>query len=125
MQIIIIESAEALAEQIVKHQSAAHISTRDAVLTCLHPIEVPSDAVELVEMARDVNVEGDGVYSISYRHTPDKIAALITAYSRTVPMAMLQAVGDWILDDYEAQGHKIGEETLNNVITQFGFYTER
>ena len=52
-QIIIIDSAEALAEQIaeVLSMNAPHIVA--TIASCLHPIEVPSDAEELVEKIRE------------------------------------------------------------------------
>lgn len=91
MQVIIMESAEALAIQIerelIKHSCDAPVV--DSILSCLHPIEVPSEVGEIAEMARDADIAWDGEYYINYKHTPDEIAALIESYGRRVPRADL------------------------------------
>jgi len=91
-KIIVIESVEALAEQVIKAIGLWEVTETDTrtkdevVLSCLHPIEVPSDAVELVEKIIMLFAEAQ------IKQTDEAItqalaeaAALITAYSRTVP----------------------------------------
>ena len=92
-QIIIIDSAEALAEQITKHLGWNVAATKAQVLSCLHPIEVPSDAGELVEKIREFNAKiwEDNKYKF-FELTSTAAAALITAHSRTVPREMLQEI---------------------------------
>lgn len=55
MQVIIIDNAEALAIQIerelIKHSCDAPVV--DSIISCLHPIEVPSEAEELIRVLED------------------------------------------------------------------------
>ncbi|MEL7555676.1 MAG: hypothetical protein AAGU26_05825 [bacterium] len=57
-KIIVIESVEALAERIIKavglwEATETDTRTKDAViLSCLHPIEVPSEVGKLVRLVR-------------------------------------------------------------------------
>ena len=127
-QIIIIDSAEALAEQIAEKLSmnAPHVVAE--IATCLHPIEVPSDAGEITEMARDADIAWDGGYYINYKHTPDEIAALITAHSRTVPRAMLEELFD---AGYREGDQHIAYDSidpirkgLHRVAAKYGYHAE-
>lgn len=88
MQVIIMESVEALAIQIerelIKHSCDAPVV--DSILSCLHPIEVPSEVEKLVGKIIMLFAEAQ------IKQTDEAItqalaeaAALITAYSRTVP----------------------------------------
>ena len=131
MQIIIIDSAEALAEKIVDAiQRRKGVSMSKAVLSCLHPIEVPSDAGDIAEMARDADIGWDGGYYINYKHTPDEITALITAHSRTVPREMLEALWDeghfTVYSDSEER-NACGDEiavAVTRIAEQFGYRAE-
>jgi len=126
MQIIIIESAEELAEQIVKHQDAAHISTRDAILACLHPIKVPSDAVKLVKKIREGSVFRHDLSERYYKLLDAEAAALITAHPRKVPRAML----DEIYSLGYSQGTDCasleddGVDNMAAIIAKYGYHVE-
>jgi len=120
MPIIIIESAEALAEQIVKHQDAAHISTRDAILACLHPIEVPSDAGNIVAAVRGSAVPRHDLSSHYFNYTKTEATALITAYSRMVPRAMLDEM--WKNGYEHANGKK--DIDMADIAAKYGYHTE-
>ena len=95
-QIIIIDSAEALAEQI--EQTYLHhgsMKIKQAILACLHPIEVPSDAERLAKAVEAAikpsyieSPNGRGGVMIISKDYSDA-AALITARERVVPRAML------------------------------------
>ena len=118
-QIIIVESAAVLAEQIVRHQGATHISTREAVLSCLHPIEVPSDAVEL---AREVVNEMESPFDTA-ENREKKAAALITAYSRTVPREMLQEAHILGRDDDYYDRH-FEHKNIDAIAAKYGYRAE-
>jgi hypothetical protein len=93
MQIIIIDSAEALADEMIDEMMRDGVSYKRAILSCLHPIEVPSDAGELVEKVRDQHAQvDDQVCGEVFNLSRDEAAALITAHSRTVPREMLQEI---------------------------------
>jgi|GEM_PF-4234078 hypothetical protein len=77
MQVIIIDSVEALAIQIerelIKHSCDAPVV--DSILSCLHPIEVPNEAGELVhEVVNEMESPFD-----TKENREAKAAALITA----------------------------------------------
>lgn len=87
--IIIIDSAEALAEDIRKEYiKNPLVNVKQAVLSCLHPIEVPNDAGEL---AREVVNEMESPFDTA-ENREKKAAALITARERVVPRAMLEEI---------------------------------
>jgi len=58
-KIIVIESVEALAEQVIKAIGLWEVTETDTrtkdevVLSCLHPIEVPNEAGELIRVLED------------------------------------------------------------------------
>lgn len=96
-QIIIIDNAEALAIQIerelIKHSCDAPVV--DSIISCLHPIEVPSEAEELVNKVREYincNPKKGGKPIMRLRLTDSQCARLIESYSRRVPRAMLREV---------------------------------
>lgn len=97
-QIIIIDSAEALGKRLNDafkkwvNDNKDYRSEFEVVLACLHPIEVPSDAEELVDKVREEEDDecGDYVYVLS----DTDAAALITARERVVPRAMLLKLYD-------------------------------
>jgi len=131
MQVIVIESAEALAEQI--HQEWVNnplANVKMAVLNCLHPIEVPSDALELakaVEAAivpqynESPNGRG-GIMVISKDYS--KAAALITAHSRTVPRAMLEEVGDYCYERGKEHRFLLDPAKIDEITENFGYHAE-
>lgn len=95
MQVIIMESVEALAIQIerelIKHSCDAPVV--DSILSCLHPIEVPSEVEKLVGKIIMLFAEAQ------IKQTDEAItqalaeaAALIESYGRRVPGAMLQEI---------------------------------
>lgn len=101
MQVIIMESAEALAIQIerelIKHSCDAPVV--DSILSCLHPIEVPNEVEKLVGKIRAGtpkmiagDTRGASEYAVEMDLSETEAAALITAHSRTVPRAMLREV---------------------------------
>lgn len=95
MQIIVIESVEALAIQIerelIKHSCDAPVV--DSIISCLHPIEVPSDAGEVVNAIILLFAEAQvGQTEEAIAKAIAKAAALIESYSRRVPRAMLREV---------------------------------
>jgi len=116
-QIIIIDSAEALAEQI--HQEYIKnplVNVKLAVLNCLHPIEVPSDAVELVKMIRSGSpFSSDGNPYLS----DTAAAALITAHSRTVLRVMLHDIYSLWPKDYFTL-----DKGIDAAIEKYGYHAE-
>ena len=79
-QIIIIDSAEALAEQIAEKLSmnAPHVVAE--IASCLHPVEVPSEAGKLVQKLRTKSWITTGSFPYQdFTFSFDKAAALITA----------------------------------------------
>lgn len=101
-KIIVIESVEALAEQVIKAIGLWEVTETDTrtkeevVLSCLHPIEVPNEAGELVNTIIMLFAEAQ------IKQTDEAItqalaeaAALIESYGRRVPKAMLEEVAMW------------------------------
>lgn len=106
MQVIIIESAEALAIQIerelIKHSCDAPVV--DSIISCLHPIEVPSDAGEVVNAIILLFAEAQvGQTEEAIAKAIAKAAALIESYSRRVPRAMLREVYNLSSDGYKKE----------------------
>lgn len=100
-KIIVIESVEALAEQVIKAIGLWEVTETDTrtkdevVLSCLHPIEVPNEAGELVNTIIMLFAEAQ------IKQTDEAItqalaeaAALIESYGRRVPRAMLEELFD-------------------------------
>jgi len=121
-QIIIIERVAALAEQI--EQTYLHhgsMKIKQAVLVCLHPIEVPDDAEELVDKVREGAVQGHGLSKCYWNITDAEAAALVTAHSRTVPRAMLLKLlrEYWPMGD---EGQYAG--VIAGLETEFGYRAE-
>lgn len=103
MQVIIIESVEALAIQIerelIKHSCDAPVV--DSIISCLHPIEVPSGVEELVRVLEDGFYNASNEFGdLQIEKYRTKAAALIESYSRRVPMKMLTEIFnnavDWV-----------------------------
>ena len=122
-QIIIIERVAALAEQI--EQTYLHhgsMKIKQAVLVCLHPIEVPSDAGEL---AREVVNEMESPFDTA-ENRELKSAALITAHSRTVPRAMLEEYAKAYFTSYELRidQDNLKERTANFFAAKYGYRAE-
>ena len=115
-QIIIIDSAEALAEQIAEKLSmnAPHVVA--AIAAVLHPIEVPSDAGELVEKIR-ANKPGSFTGLLLSK---DEAAALLTAHSRTVPREMLDEI--WLNGYQCANGKK--DTDMADIAAKYGYHAE-
>lgn len=114
-QIIIIERVAALAEQI--EQTYLHhgsMKIKQAVLVCLHPIEVPDDAEELaIQIQRRDNDENPQL-------TVDEAAALVTAHSRMVPRAMLDEI--WLIGNRSKPGQK--EVDTAEITAKYGYRAE-
>lgn len=115
-QIIIIDSVAALAEQI--EQTYLHhgsMKIKQAVLVCLHPIEVPDDAEELaIRIQRRDNDENPQL-------TVDEAAALITARERVVPRAMLREI---YCEGGEDMLSVMTDETVDRLTAKFGYRAE-
>jgi hypothetical protein len=123
MQVIIMESVEALAIQIerelIKHSCDAPVV--DSILSCLHPIEVPSEAGKLVGKIIMLFAEAQ------IKQTDEAItqalaeaAALIESYGRRVPMKMLTEIFnnavDWV---------PIGDsERVDEIAAKYGYRVE-
>jgi len=121
-QIIIIERVAALAEQI--EQTYLHhgsMKIKQAVLACLHPIEVPSDAVELVDKVREGAVQGHTLSSNYWKLNESDAAALITARERVVPTAMLEEV--WI-HGHDYAFDKTISANIDKIIEKYGYRAE-
>ena len=128
MQVLIIDSVEALAEQIAEKLSmnAPHVVAE--IATCLHPIEVSSDAGELAREVLSLDVTLDDVHS-DYE-TLKTAAALITAHSRTVPTSFIRSIAKTYYDynvpkncgdaDYE----EWNDEECKIIAQQFGYHAE-
>lgn len=93
-QIIIIESAEAFARELARALlNDITRSVEKTLLSCLHPIEVPSDAGEVVNAIILLFAEAQvGQTEEAIAKAIAKAAALIESYSRRVPRAMLREV---------------------------------
>ena len=106
MQIIIIDSAEALAEDIRKEYiKNPLVNVKQAVLSCLHPIEVPDSAEALVDKVRDTMLDDEDCYVL----TDSEAAALIESHGKRVPRTE-------IIDAYES-GYSRGE---NDAVESLG-----
>jgi len=118
-QIIIIERVAALAEQI--EQTYLHhgsMKIKQAVLACLHPIEVPDDAEELaIRIQRRDNDENPQL-------TVDEAAALITAHSRTVPRAMLSRIVSYTAGMMDWNGEVDDDLFIDEIAKEFGYRAE-
>jgi len=137
MQIIVIESAEKFAEQLRQKLLAWTLDDgdnrdRDEVfMSSLHPIDVPSDAVELIERisyafgydAKEIRrfkiVGARELTYNDYAKALDDAAALITAYSRTVPRRMLYEING--LDDDFPQNI---DPKMDAIAEKFGYRAE-
>lgn len=122
-QIIIIERVAALAEQI--EQTYLHhgsMKIKQAVLACLHPIEVPNDAGEL---AREVVNEMESPFDTA-ENREKKAAALITARERVVPRAMLEEYAKAYFTSYELRidQDNLKERTANFFAAKYGYRAE-
>ena len=125
-QIIIIESAEALAEQIEQTMSLFGVKDTEIIakvknaVRCLHPIEVPSDDMEglIDKLERLLNMDDD-IYPPDNRC--EAAAALITAHERVVPRAMLEEV--WI-HGHDYAFDKTISANIDKIIEKFGYRAE-
>ena len=120
-QIIIVDSAEALAELIAEKLSmnAPHVVA--AIASCLHPIEVPNDAGKLVQKLRTKSWITTGSFPYQdFTFSFDKAAALITAHSRTVPRAMLDEI--WLNGYQCANGKK--DTNMADIAAKYGYHAE-
>lgn len=121
MQIIIIDSAEALAEQTAEPwQGEARKRVYDTVLSCLHPIEVPSDAEDLVKAVLNQIAFGECDEIIDF----SEAAALITAHSRTVPRAMLSRVASYVKGMMDWNGEIDDDLFIDEIAKEFGYHAE-
>lgn len=129
MQIIVIGSAQDLAGSIARALSmdAPHIMA--TIAACLRPIEVPSEARELAQSIEDecfdpweMNKE-KGHYEGSF--DAPRAAALITAYSRTIPRAMLKALWKAAYDEGGIQPFISNRDReIARITEQFGYRVE-
>ena len=130
-QIVIIESAEALAEQI--EQTYLHhgsMKIKQAVLACLHPIEVPSDAEELAKAVEAAikpsyieSPNGRGGVMIISKDYSDA-AALITARERVVPRAMLSRIASYAAGMMDWNGEIDDDLFIDDIAKEFGYRAE-
>ena len=101
-QIIIIESAEAFARELARALlNDITRSVEKTLLSCLHPIEVPSGVEELVRVLEDGFYNASNEFGdLQIEKYRTKAAALIESYSRRVPMKMLTEIFnnavDWV-----------------------------
>jgi hypothetical protein len=124
MQVIIIESVEALAIQIerelIKHSCDAPVV--DSILSCLHPIEVPSEAEKLVRMLEEGFYNATNEFSdLPLEKYRTEAAALITAHSRTVPRAMLDEIAD---ESLMFRSKEDQQEKINKIAAKYGYHAE-
>jgi len=130
-QIIIIERVAALAEQI--EQTYLHhgsMKIKQAVLACLHPIEVPSDAEEMAKAVEAAikpsyieSPNGRGGVMIISKDYSDA-AALITAHSRTVPRAMLSRIVSYTAGMMDWNGEVDDDLFIDEIAKEFGYRAE-
>jgi len=91
MQIIIIDSAEALARRMANHVGVFDVTEFQEFVDTMRPIEVPSDAWKLAKAIKDECFDpwemnkAKGQYEGSF--DTQRAAALIAAHSRAVPRA--------------------------------------
>ena len=132
-QIIIIDSPEALAKKI---EGALGLEDKSyavpAILACLHPIEVPSDAERLAKAVEAAikpsyieSPNGRGGVMIISKDYSDA-AALITTHSRTVPRAMLEEYAKAYFTSYELRidQDNLKERTANFFAAKYGYRAE-
>ena len=126
-QIIIIDSAEALAEKIGKTLTAWQKSDSDercrkeVILSCLHPIEVPSDDMEgLIDKLEKLLNMDDDIYPPDNRC--EAAAALITAQSRTVPRNMLIDIDLEAFENGATNNPHMAD--IDVIIAKYGYHAE-
>ena len=118
MQIIIIESAEALAEQIVgqiENDCELYVPreiVRQSVLSCLHPIDVPSDAGEL---ARVVVNEMESPFDTA-ENRELKAAALITAHDAAIRAEAAEDAVKCIAEEFNSEMRDLWGEYEDNLL---------
>lgn len=127
-QIIIIESVAELAEQIEqKYLHHGSIKIKQAIFACLHPIEVPSNVKELVNIIRlDSPVDNGEFIEHRWEILLDEAAALITAHSRTVPTAMLDDAAEIEagLIQYYGEYTQLTEASKKAIAEKYGYRAE-
>jgi len=125
MQVLIIESAEKFAEQLRQKLLAWTLDDgdnrdRDEVfMNSIYPIEVPSDAVELVEKIREGSVFGHDLSERYYKLLDTEAAALITAYSLKVSRRMLYEISN-LNDDFPQNI----DPKIDAIAAKFGYHAE-
>lgn len=123
-QIIIIDSAEALAEQIASdlELDVPKEVVRQAILACLHPIEVPSNVKELVNIIRlDSPVDNGEFIEHRWEILLDEAAALVTAHSRMVPRAMLE---ETVKKCWPMGSGPLYDKTMDAIAEKYGYRAE-
>ena len=94
----------------------------DAALSAPEP-----DAMEMVKQVRakrDYNTDAGSMPKMNWTLTDSEAAALIESHDKRVPRAMLEEIGDWAVDEYEAQGHESGCETMDAILEKYGYRAE-
>lgn len=138
-QIIIIERVAALAEQI--EQTYLHhgsMKIKQAILACLHPIEVPDDAEELAKEAidkigRTMLALGEETETSRGPMQPPEIqeeraipylAALIDAHAKRVPRAMLSRIVSYTAGMMDWNGEVDDDLFIDEIAKEFGYRAE-
>ena len=126
-QIIIIDSAEALAKKI---EGVLGLEGKSYVIpsiaACLHSIEVPSDAGELVKKLRTKSwITTRSFPYQDFTFSFDEAVVLITAHSRTVPREMLEELwtASW---GSGGRGQVIGgkDSAIEKIAAKYGYHAK-